>query len=122
MLAGAGAVVGLVFAVVDRASAPRRCCRFDPALADVVRDARTSAVDRVRASRGALVTALLFGLAPALQATRPALVSALKDESGSVVGGTGHARFDKALVVGAGRAVGAAARRRGAFRAQPVTT
>jgi predicted permease len=48
---------------------------------------------------GALLTALLFGLAPALQSTRPALVSTLKDESGSVVGGTGHARFRKGLVV-----------------------
>src|SRR6185295_15693830 len=37
--------------------------------------------------------------APALQSTRPALVSTLKDESGSVVGGTGHARFRKGLVV-----------------------
>jgi predicted permease len=47
----------------------------------------------------ALVTAILFGLAPALQSTRPALVTTLKDESGSVVGGTGHARFRKGLVV-----------------------
>jgi putative ABC transport system permease protein len=46
-----------------------------------------------------VVTALLFGLAPALQSTRPALVSTLKDESGSVVGGTGHGRFRKTLVV-----------------------
>src|SRR5580765_1562605 len=44
-------------------------------------------------------TALLFGLAPALQSTRPALTSTLKDEAGSVVGGTGHARFRKGLVV-----------------------
>src|SRR5205814_1630745 len=46
-----------------------------------------------------LGTAVLFGLAPALQSTRPALVTTLKDESGSVVGGTGHARFRKGLVV-----------------------
>jgi len=46
-----------------------------------------------------LVTAILFGLAPALQSTRPALVSTLKDEAGGVVGGTGHARFRKGLVV-----------------------
>ena len=48
----------------------------------------------------AFVTALLFGLFPALQSTRPALTSTLKDEAGSVVGGTGHSRFRKALVVG----------------------
>ena len=47
----------------------------------------------------AACTAILFGLAPALQSTRPALTSTLKDESGSVVGGTGHARFRKGLVV-----------------------
>src|SRR6185503_16689561 len=48
---------------------------------------------------GAVLTALLFGLAPALQSTRPALVSTLKDESGSVAGGGGSARFRKGLVV-----------------------
>ena len=48
---------------------------------------------------GAVLTALLFGLAPALQSTRPALVSTLKDESGSVVGGAGSARLRKGLVV-----------------------
>jgi predicted permease len=47
----------------------------------------------------AVLTAILFGLAPALQSTRPALTTTLKDESGSVVGGTGHARFRKGLVV-----------------------
>ena len=46
-----------------------------------------------------MVTVLLFGLAPALQSTRPVLTTTLKDESGSVVGGTGHGRFRKALVV-----------------------
>jgi predicted permease len=47
----------------------------------------------------ALITAILFGLAPALSSTRPALTSTLKDEAGSVVGGTGHGRFRKGLVV-----------------------
>jgi len=34
-----------------------------------------------------ILTALLFGLAPALQATRPALAATLKDQAGAVVGG-----------------------------------
>ena len=51
------------------------------------------------AMMAAALTALLFGLAPALQSTRPALTSTLKDEAGSVVGGTGQARFRKGLVV-----------------------
>src|SRR5207245_2279575 len=47
----------------------------------------------------AAATAVIFGLAPALHSTRPVLTSTLKEESGSVIGGTGHARFRKALVV-----------------------
>jgi predicted permease len=42
---------------------------------------------------------MLFGLAPALSSTRPPLTSTLKEEAGGVVGGTGHARFRKGLVV-----------------------
>jgi predicted permease len=40
---------------------------------------------------------ILFGLAPALQSTKPQLAGTLKDQAGSVVGGT-HALFRKALV------------------------
>ena len=46
-----------------------------------------------------VVTALLFGLVPALQASRPALASALKDEIGTTSGGVKHARMRKVLVV-----------------------
>ncbi|MGH9329917.1 MAG: ABC transporter permease, partial [Vicinamibacterales bacterium] len=42
------------------------------------------------------LTGLLFGLAPALQSTRPSLAPTLKDYAGSVLGG--HARLRKALV------------------------
>ena len=45
-----------------------------------------------------VLTALLVGLVPALQSTRPNLVSALKDE-GSAVTGAGPLRFRKGLVV-----------------------
>jgi predicted permease len=44
------------------------------------------------------LTVLLTGLAPALQATRPALVPTLKEGSGSV-GGAGRGRLRKGLVV-----------------------
>jgi hypothetical protein len=47
----------------------------------------------------AIVTALLFGIGPALSATRPAVVTALKDEAGSVVGGGKQARARRVLVV-----------------------
>ena len=47
----------------------------------------------------AFATALLFGVAPALQATRLDLVTTLKDMAGAVTGGSGSARFRKALVM-----------------------
>jgi predicted permease len=46
-----------------------------------------------------IATALLFGIAPAIQATRSGVAGTLKDEAGGVVGGTGHARVRKGLVV-----------------------
>jgi predicted permease len=46
----------------------------------------------------AFVTGLLFGLVPALQATRPDIGSTLKDQARSMAG-TGHARLRKSLVV-----------------------
>jgi hypothetical protein len=46
----------------------------------------------------AVVTALVFGLAPALQSTRPDLAPALKDQAGALAGGARQARFRKALV------------------------
>jgi predicted permease len=45
------------------------------------------------------LTGLLFGLIPALQATRPNLFETLKDQAGAVTGGSGHVRLRKALVV-----------------------
>ena len=47
----------------------------------------------------AAVTAIVFGLAPALQATRAAVTSTLKDEAGSVAGGGRQARVRRGLVV-----------------------
>ncbi|MGA2267558.1 MAG: ABC transporter permease [Bryobacteraceae bacterium] len=46
----------------------------------------------------AVLTGLIFGLAPALQATRPELAGTLKDQAGAVVGGTSVA-LRKSLVV-----------------------
>jgi predicted permease len=46
-----------------------------------------------------LVTGLVFGLVPALRATRPNLAPTLKDQVGAVVGGSGGVRLRKALVV-----------------------
>ncbi|MBA3269917.1 MAG: ABC transporter permease [Acidobacteria bacterium] len=47
----------------------------------------------------ALTTAVLFGLIPALQASKPELNRTLREEAGNLAGGTRHARFRKGLVV-----------------------
>ena len=47
----------------------------------------------------ALTTALVFGLVPALQASKPQLNRTLREEAGSLSGGGHHARFRKGLVV-----------------------
>jgi len=44
------------------------------------------------------ITAVIFGVAPALQATRSDVAPVLKDQAGAVAGG-GHARWRKLLVV-----------------------
>ncbi len=45
-----------------------------------------------------LATGILFGLAPALQATRPDVADTLKDQAASVTGGGGQLSFRKVLV------------------------
>ena len=47
----------------------------------------------------ALLTAVLFGLIPALQASKPELNRTLREEAGNLSGSTSHARFRKGLVV-----------------------
>jgi predicted permease len=47
----------------------------------------------------ALATAILFGLAPALQSARLELTETMRDSAGSLSGGVHHARFRKSLVV-----------------------
>jgi predicted permease len=45
------------------------------------------------------LTALIFGIAPAFQATRASVTGALKEDSGSVAGGGRQARLRKGLVI-----------------------
>jgi predicted permease len=47
-----------------------------------------------------VLTAVVFGVVPAIQATRASVTGALKEESGSVAGGGRQARVRRALVVG----------------------
>jgi predicted permease len=96
LLSAAGATLGLAFAWWI-GGLLLRTLPFDEAARTLsaAPDLRVTAF----AIAAACATAILFGLAPALQSTRPALTSTLKDESGSVAGGTGQARLRKTLVV-----------------------
>jgi predicted permease len=96
LLAAAGAALGLAFAWWT-GTLLLKTLLFDEAARTLsaAPDARVTAF----ALAAAALTAILFGLAPALQSTRPQLTSTLKDESGAVAGSTGHARFRKGLVV-----------------------
>src|SRR5256712_6316259 len=46
-----------------------------------------------------VLTGVVFGLVPALQTTKPNIAGTLKDQAGAVVGGRGHHRLRKGLVV-----------------------
>src|ERR1039457_5892998 len=47
----------------------------------------------------ALLTGVAFGLAPALQSTKPDIAPTLKDQAGNVMGGAAQASFRKVLIV-----------------------
>jgi predicted permease len=96
VLAGGGAILGLAFAWWT-GSLLLTMLPSDGAVQTLtaVPDARVIAF----AIAASALTAVLFGLAPALQSTRPALISTLKDEAGSASAAPGHARFRKGLVV-----------------------
>ena len=47
----------------------------------------------------AVATGVLFGLVPALRTTKPNISGTLKDQAGAVVGGGGHNRLRKGLVI-----------------------
>jgi putative ABC transport system permease protein len=96
VLASAGAVLGLAFAWWTGALL-LKMLPFNGAVQTL--SASPDLRVALFAFGAAFLTALLFGLAPALQSTRPSLVSTLKDESGAVAGGSGGARFRKGLVV-----------------------
>src|SRR5713226_4893541 len=46
-----------------------------------------------------VLTGVIFGLVPALQTTKPNIAGTLKDQAGAVVGGSGHNRLRKTLVI-----------------------
>jgi predicted permease len=94
MIALAGGAAGLVLAV--GASAPLLALLV-PAEQQVAIGASLDLRIFAFAFGATVLTGVLFGLVPALQATRPRLATTLKEESGSVAGG--GLRLRKALVV-----------------------
>ena len=96
VLALSGAVVGILFAwwttsvLIDTLP-------FDRAVQNLSSDPDLRVV--LFAIVISAITAALFGLAPAFQATKPSLTTALKEDAGAVAGGGRQARFRKGLVV-----------------------
>jgi len=94
-LATAGGAAGLLLSSW-LARALVRFLPFDPANLSLL----TTPDLRVQLFTAAitLLTALVFGLLPALQGSRAAPGATLKDEAGAVAGGHGHVRLRKTLV------------------------
>jgi predicted permease len=84
VLSSAGAILGLLLAY----GGTRALSRFDAVSIPLLRDVRTDGMALLFSVAVALVTGIVFGLAPALQARGAALTSALKDAArGSTEGG-----------------------------------
>jgi len=96
VLAFAGAIVGLVFSiwVGDLLLGVMPFESFTRSLSTTP-DLRVGMFTAALA----LATAVIFGMIPALQASKPQLNRTLRDEAGSLSGGGHHARFRKGLVV-----------------------
>ena len=95
LLAGAGAILGVALATWTN-RAVLTLLPSDSALLNL-----STAPDLrilLFTASVACLTGLIFGLAPALQSTRPNLAPTLKDQAGAVVGGGGQVRLRKGLV------------------------
>jgi len=96
LLSAAGALLGLAIASWTSSA----LVRF--AAANGIADGLSSALSApvlLFTCALALFCSVLFGLAPALRATRVELVSTLKEQAGALSSGLGHTRLRKALVV-----------------------
>ena len=97
LLSLAGGIVGLVLSIwlgellvgaaAVRTAPLRRCPR------------RPTSASGCSRSAVSVLTAIVFGLAPALQSSRPNMNQTLREEAGSLAGSASHARLRKSLVV-----------------------
>jgi predicted permease len=95
LLSLAGGLAGLCLSVlIDRALLTFLPARIGPLTLSATPDARVLEFTAALS----LLTGLLFGLVPALQATRPDLAGTLKDQAGAVLGGV-SVLLRKSLVV-----------------------
>jgi predicted permease len=95
LLSFAGGILGLLLAMAT----DRALIAFLPA--DTI-DLKLSTTPDLRillfATAVSMFTGLIFGLAPALQSTKPDVAPTLKDTVGGIVGGGAHVRVRKVLV------------------------
>ena len=96
LLAGLGAGAGLTFASPLSKLVLALAGGKNPLTLDVQVDARTLLFTVATA----LLTALIFGLAPAFRATRINLTPSLKDGATGGFGATPHSRLSRSLIVG----------------------
>ena len=95
VLSSGGAVLGLGLAVAST----RLLTRLDAVSIPLLRDVRTDVAALVFTVGVTLITGVVFGLAPALQASGAAMIGALKDASRGSTGGRKRAFVRNALVV-----------------------
>lgn len=95
VLSGSGALLGLVLAFAGT----RALARLDGVSIPLLRDVRTDATALGFTLAIALVTGIVFGLAPALQARGAALTNALKDATRGSTEGSRRTWVRNALVV-----------------------
>lgn len=96
LLSAAGAILGLLIASWTSSALVRFASRNG--IADGLSSALSTPVLAFTCVL-ALFCSVLFGLAPALRATRVELVSTLKEQAGALSSGLGHTRLRKVLVV-----------------------
>ena len=95
LLAGAGGILGIALAVWTN----RAVLALLPPESALLNLSTSPDLRILLFTAGvACLTGLIFGLAPAFQATRPNLAPTLKDQAGAVVGGGGQVRLRKGLV------------------------
>ena len=95
VLSCSGAALGLLIAV----GGTRLLARLDAVSIPLLHDVRVDGAALGFGMMLAIVTGLVFGLAPALQASGPVMISALKDASRGSTAGRGRTLVRSALVV-----------------------